>query len=70
MRKDIAPPVKQTRRKPGELPPGRLAVIDANGNRRGHVGAKASQATCARFGVFGAELRKGPDGKLAWVGTK
>lgn len=68
--RDIAPmPRKITELKPGELPPNRIPVFDADGNRRGHVGRKASEATAARFGVPNAEL-KTKDGRPAWCGKR
>ena len=52
--------------KPGNLPPSRIPIF-AGGQRRGHVGRKASEAVVSRFGVRNAKLGK-VDGKLAWVG--
>lgn len=49
-------PVEPTKQKPGQVPEGRFAVIDKRGNMRGHVGPKATQATCRRFGVEDAEF--------------
>jgi hypothetical protein len=65
---DIAPTPRKTKPStPGELPPNRIPVIAADGTRRGHVGFKASAATCQRFGVPDAEL-KTKDGRPAWCG--
>jgi len=50
---------KKAKRKPGEVPPGRIAVLDRAGNLRGHVGPKATSVTASRFtGEFGATLTK------------
>jgi hypothetical protein len=66
--RDIAPVVRKiTESKPGTLPANRIPVFDADGNRRGHVGYKASAATCARFGVPDAALTT-KDGRPAWCG--
>jgi len=52
----------------GELPAHRIAVIDQQGNRRGHVSAKTgSAATALRMGVKNARLKK-IDGTLSWAG--
>lgn len=65
---DAPEPRKPKIVKPGELPPGRIPIIDGNtGARRGHVGHTASEATVARFGVRNPKLGK-RDGKLAWIG--
>jgi len=64
--RDIAPAVRKiTKSKPGDLPANRIPVFDAGGNRRGHVGFKASSATCARFGVPDAVLMT-KNGRAAW----
>ncbi len=70
MRHDVTPKPRKTKpSKPGELPPNRIPVFDADGNRRGHVGFKASAATVARFGVPDAELTT-KDGRAAWCGKR
>jgi hypothetical protein len=53
--------------KPGAIPPGKVAVYDHQGNRRGHVGPKASAVTAARFGAANAKLQR-VRGASAWVG--
>lgn len=51
--------MKKKQRKPGEVPPDKIAVLDRNGNVRGHVGPKATSATAARFhGQLGSKLTK------------
>jgi len=52
---------------PGELPPSRIPIFDAQGRRRGHVGHKASAATVARFGVHNAKLGT-RNNRVAWIG--
>jgi hypothetical protein len=65
---DAPEPRKPKFVKPGELPPGRIPIIDGNtGARRGHVGKLASEATVSRFGVHNAKLDK-RNGKPAWIG--
>lgn len=55
-------------RKPGELGPHQLAVVDHRGNLRGRVHAGATSVTAARFlGVHGATLGK-HKGHTAWIG--
>jgi hypothetical protein len=55
-------------RKPGEVPPNRIPVIDDQGRLRGHVGKKATSVTASRFlGKLGATLGK-KDGRVAWIG--
>lgn len=53
--------------KPGTCPDGRIAVKDANGNIRGHVGPHAVAGTVMRFGVRNPQLKK-INGKLEWHG--
>jgi len=66
---DIAPKIETPEQQtPGELPASRLPIYDAKGNRRGHVGRKASAATVARFGVPNAKLGK-RDGRDCWQGS-
>lgn len=66
--RDVAPALPEvTNEKPGALPPNRIPVIDAHGNRRGHVGYKASAATANRFGVHDAKLVT-HQGRPAWQG--
>jgi hypothetical protein len=65
-------PVRSPVIKPGKpganLPPGRIAVIDENGNRHGHVSrATGTEATARRLGVRNAALKK-VGGKLVWQG--
>jgi hypothetical protein len=56
--------MKKKQRKPGTVPPGRIAVLDRAGNIRGHVGPQATGATAARFtGQTGAKLTKGKNGE-------
>lgn len=58
------------KRKPGTVPPNRIAVIDRHGNIRGHVGRTATTATVSRFlGHPRAKLSK-VDGKTVWVEQK
>jgi hypothetical protein len=58
--------VKKKARRPGEVPPGKIAVLDRDGNVRGHVGPKATAATAARFtNQLGAKLTK-KDGRTSW----
>jgi hypothetical protein len=48
------------KRKPGQVPPGKIAVLDRAGNLRGHVGKLATSVTASRFtGQPGAVLTKG-----------
>lgn len=48
----------------------RIPILDHEGNVRGHVGHRATQATVARFlGRHGAEL-KDQEGRLHWIGKK
>lgn len=52
--------MKKKQHKPGEVPPGRIAVLDRAGNIRGHVGPTATGATAARFtNETGAVFTKG-----------
>jgi hypothetical protein len=52
--------MKKKQRKPGTVPPGRIAVLDRAGNLRGHVGPHATSVTASRFtGQPGATLTKG-----------
>jgi hypothetical protein len=52
--------MSEKQRKPGTVPPGRIAVLDRKGNLRGHVGPKATSVTASRFtGQPGAKLTKG-----------
>lgn len=53
---------------PGELPPNRIPIFDSDGNRRAHVGYKASAATVARLGVPNAVLKTSDNGKPEWRG--
>jgi len=54
------------RRKVGEVPPGKIAVVDRKGRLRGHVGPKATSVTAARFtGEHGAKLTKDGD-RTSW----
>ena len=54
--------------KPGTLPAHRIAVVDEQGNRRGHVGRLASEALVnSHFGVRNARLKK-INGKHVWAG--
>lgn len=65
-----ARPVVEPLPKPREdfVPPGRIAVLDRYGRRRGHVSAKTgTEATCARFGVPNAELTT-VNGERVWKG--
>ena len=56
------------KQKPGEAPLNRIPVFDDQGNMRGHVGKRATQATAARLlGKLGAKLGK-KDGRVAWIG--
>jgi hypothetical protein len=53
---------------PGELPPSRIPIYDAQDRRRGHVGYKASAATVAgRFGVPNPRIGQ-RNGRVAWIG--
>lgn len=52
---------------PGTLPRNRIPIYDQHGNRRGHVGHTATEATVSRFGIRDAKLTK-VDGRNAWVG--
>ncbi len=63
--RDWAPRPKRV--KIGAVPPGKVAVYDHQGNRRGHVGPKASAVTAVRFGVPNATLQR-VRGAPAWVG--
>ena len=56
------------KRKPGEVPPGKIAVLDPRGHVRGHVGPRATSATAARFhGRFGSKLTKDKaTGRTSW----
>ncbi len=65
--RDWSPRAKRAPR-PGTVPPGKVGVYDHQGNRRGHVGPKASAATAERFGVHNATLQR-VRGAAAWVGT-
>jgi len=50
---------KKKQRKIGEVPPGRIAVLDRRGHVRGNVGPRATSITAARFtGQSGAVLTK------------
>jgi hypothetical protein len=54
-------------RKIGEVPKGRLPVIDRLGNVRGHVGSKASAPTAARF-TNNPDMALGThDGRTCWI---
>ena len=58
------------KRKPGQVPPGRIPVLDHAGNVRGHVGPRATAATAARFTKrTGAVLRK-VKGRDSWTFPK
>lgn len=53
-------------RKPGTVPPGRIAILDQGGRIRGHVGPHATTATVARFlGHHNAKLEKN-GGRAVW----
>jgi hypothetical protein len=56
-----------TRHKIGQVPDGRIAIVDAAGNIRGHVGPRVTAITARRFGVRNAELKK-VNGRLEWHG--
>lgn len=57
---------KKPERKIGEVPPGKIAVLDQRGNLRGHVGPRATSVTATRFtGKAGAKLAK-KDGRDSW----
>ena len=59
--------MSKQKRKPGEVPPGKIAVRDPRGNIRGHVGPRATAAIAARFhGYHGSKLVKGKDGRDSW----
>jgi hypothetical protein len=49
----------------GTVPDGRIAVIDGNGNVRGHVGPHSIAGTAMRFGLKNPQL-KTVRGKLEW----
>jgi hypothetical protein len=56
-----------TKRKIGSVPPGKLPVIDRHGNLCGHVGAKATAPTAARFtGNPNMKLSK-HEGRQSWI---
>jgi hypothetical protein len=58
------------KRKIGEVPPGRIPVLDHAGNVRGHLGKRATAASAARFtGHHGAVLRK-VKGRDSWAFPK
>jgi hypothetical protein len=51
--------MKKKPRKPGEVAPGKIAVLDRAGNLRGQVGKRATSVTAARFtGQTGAVLTR------------
>lgn len=53
-------------RKPGTVPDNRIAIVDHEGNIRGHVGRTATQAVVARIvGRHGSTLGQHA-GKKAW----
>jgi hypothetical protein len=59
--------MKKKTRKPGEVPEGKIGVLDRKGRLRGVVGPKATSVTAARFsGEHGATLRKDKDGRDSW----
>jgi hypothetical protein len=67
---DAPEPIKRKKITPGDLPPSRIPIYDAKGNRRGHVGFKASAATVAgRFGVPNPRIGQ-RNGRVAWIGGK
>ena len=52
--------MKKKQRRPGQVPPGRIPVLDRKGQLRGHVGPRATSVTASRFtGQPGAVLTKG-----------
>lgn len=54
------------KRKPGAVPPGKIAVFDRKGQLRGHVGPRATSATAARFTKqLGAKLMT-KNGQTCW----
>lgn len=56
-----------TKRKPGTVPPNRIAIVDRNGAIRGHVGRTATQAIVKRLiGTFDTKLGR-HQGKPAWI---
>jgi hypothetical protein len=56
--------MKKQKRKIGEVPPGKIAVLDRKGRLRGVVGPKATSVTAARFsGEHGAKFTKGKGGE-------
>jgi hypothetical protein len=62
--------MSKKKRKPGEVPEGRIGVFDRNGHLRGHVGPKATSVTAARFTEqHGARLTK-KDGRDSWTFPK
>lgn len=52
---------------PGTPPKNRIPILNQHGERKGHVGHRASEATVARFGVRNAKLTT-VGGRPAWVG--
>jgi len=53
---------KKQKRKPGEVQPGKVAVLDDKGRLRGHVGPRATSVSASRFtGKPGAVLGKTGD---------
>jgi hypothetical protein len=59
--------MSKKQRKPGTVPPGRIAVLDRKGNLRGHVGPKATSVTASRFtGQPGAKLTKNKGERDSW----
>jgi len=59
--------MKIPKRKPGDVPPGRLAIVDRDGNVRGHVGRTATQATVKRLlGSYDTKLGR-HKGRPAWI---
>jgi hypothetical protein len=57
-------------RKPGTVAANKIPIYDHRGRPRGHVGAKATALTVARFtGTLGATLGR-KNGRRAWLGAK
>lgn len=61
------PQHKPKKKKPGQVPEGRIGVFDGKGRMRGHVGPLATANVCNRFGVSDAKLGK-KNGRNAWLG--
>jgi hypothetical protein len=54
----------------GQVPAGRIAIVDYAGNVRGHCGATATQALVSRFGVGRNAELKTVKGRKEWHGLK